>query len=1154
MVEGSSSLMSDYSVINDECGWLLHKPETQDDIISVYEFYPTLFTMKLYYGGMLTDPPGRTYVGGCCVKNAGLKYYFLNPSRDFNDGLEPLSNDQDVMKLAEYVVDHKVINVYTQHGPSLDECNEESEDDSDFIEDEDDIMVHPDIDMTDYLLNVDFEVEDQINDEQEDTQQGPNLETCNDQSEDDSEFIEDEDNKMSDPNIDMTDYMLNVDFEVEDHLNEKQQGGQEEDGLENDVVENEGEFGRFNENVVNFYLGQEFGTKEEAKNLIRKHSVESRRLIKVVKNDKTRLRAACHGVLPEFEADESGVMVSSQKAKHKGVILEKSKSKGKSQINEGKRQNLINVGGRGKKTNPHQYLCPWVMLISKVKDSETWIVKTLLNEHKCIPSRDINACTSTFLSSQMLEQIEENPTIPVRVVQEQLQRKYEIGITKTKAYRAKVKAKKVVEGDFISQYALLWDYANQLRQTNPGTTVRIEVEPNPNPGESIREFKRIYVCLGGLKQGFKALGRDLLGLDGAFMKGPFPGQILCAVGVDNNNGIYLVCYAIVESETLSSWTWFLQQLGQDLELGTNSNFTFISDRQKGILPAISNVFPCAEHRYCIRHIHENMKGTFRGKLYKDMLWDSATSTTIPEFTTSMDKLKEFNKDAHLWLSKIHPKYWSRSHFSGRAVSDVLLNNICEVFNGKIVEGRDKPIICALEYIREYLMRRIVTVLSIIERSEGLLTPNATKQFEKIKKDATNYHVQWNGGDQYQVSGKLNHQRVVDLREKNCSCRRWEITGLPCCHAVASIWFMASNGQKVGVLESWVHPVYTLQRWKDVYSFKIMPINGRSLWEKTHVPTTLAPPKHHNQVGRPKRARNKSANENEERAESGRLSKKNTKADQDHEMLEPLSNFIMKTQSNKNKENKTQYVEESVSTTQVRPKKRKKQKKMISVHFSFEGKRLIVRCAISNLTKFIDNLSSNQKNAVIEMGFQEILCLKLNAIPSVFSYWLLRNYNPETYSINDGEREIHLSSTLIQKEIDFNKLQEYEKRLGISGQKETVDEEVEVAPVVKKERLSQTKSKQNLKLRLKVPKKKEVCTTEADKDEEMVEESENLDLNETKKVVEDVAGDFVVRAEIIRKKLDSFDDQAKEIMLMIEEAEKDFPEGSLIAERKKEWHP
>ncbi|KAL6535664.1 hypothetical protein OROMI_027038 [Orobanche minor] len=37
-------------------------------------------------------------------------------------------------------------------------------------------------------------------------------------------------------------------------------------------------------------------------------------------------------------------------------------------------------------------------------------------------------------------------------------------------------------------------------------------------------FRRIYVCLGALKKGFKAIGRRLLGLDGAFMSGPFPGQ------------------------------------------------------------------------------------------------------------------------------------------------------------------------------------------------------------------------------------------------------------------------------------------------------------------------------------------------------------------------------------------------------------------------------------------------------------------------------------------------------------------------------------------------------------------------------------------------------------------------------------------------------
>ncbi|KAD7117266.1 hypothetical protein E3N88_04534 [Mikania micrantha] len=188
------------------------------------------------------------------------------------------------------------------------------------------------------------------------------------------------------------------------------------------------------------------------------------------------------------------------------------------------------------------------------------------------------------------------------------------------------------------------------------------------------------------------------------------------------------------------------------------------------------------------------------------------------------------------------------------------------------------------------------------------------------------------------------------------------------------------------------------------------------------------------------------------------------ADQDNEMLEPLNTFIMKTQSKKNKQKKTQSVEESVNTTQVQPKKRKKQKKPKSVHFPFDEKRLIVRCAISDLTKFIESLSSSQKKAVAEMGFEEILYLRLNAIPSAFAYWLLRNYNPETDSINDGEREIQLSSSLIEEvlyiyqkeknkakwckqpkklqEIDFNKLQEYEEMLAIFGQKESVDEEDE----------------------------------------------------------------------------------------------------------------
>ncbi|GKA84257.1 putative reverse transcriptase domain-containing protein [Tanacetum coccineum] len=72
-------------------------------------------------------------------------------------------------------------------------------------------------------------------------------------------------------------------------------------------------------------------------------------------------------------------------------------------------------------------------------------------------------------------------------------------------------------------------------------------------------------------------------------------------------------------------------LGNDIDLHPNSNFTFISDRQKGIIPAIKTIYPSAEHRYCLRHIHENMKQGWCGQAYKDLLWRAASATNVRDF-------------------------------------------------------------------------------------------------------------------------------------------------------------------------------------------------------------------------------------------------------------------------------------------------------------------------------------------------------------------------------------------------------------------------------------------------------------------------------------------------------------------------------------------
>nr|GEV61307.1 hypothetical protein [Tanacetum cinerariifolium] len=279
-----------------------------------------------------------------------------------------------------------------------------------------------------------------------------------------------------------------------------------------------------------------------------------------------------------------------------------------------------------------------------------------------------------------------------------------------------------------------------------------------------------------IENGFKAGKRDLLGLDGCFLSGSYPGQILTVVGVDPNNMIYPLAYAMVESETKDSWLWFLDCLGDDLELFRNFNFTFISDRQKGLIPALQETFSTVEHRYCLKHIYDNIKLQWRGEQYKDLLWRCATSITVQRFGKNMEEIKTFNKEMYEWLKDIPPYHWARSHFSGRPHYDVLLNNIARG----------------------------------IRKSTKPLTPNATKVFNVIKREAAQYKVVWNEGDLYKATGPHRDKCMVNITLRTCACRKWEITGMPCKHVVVFIWNMASNGLEPGIPKSWVHETYWLK--------------------------------------------------------------------------------------------------------------------------------------------------------------------------------------------------------------------------------------------------------------------------------------------------------------------------------------------------------
>ena len=94
-----------------------------------------------------------------------------------------------------------------------------------------------------------------------------------------------------------------------------------------------------------------------------------------------------------------------------------------------------------------------------------------------------------------------------------------------------------------------------------------------------------------------------------------------------------------------------------------------------------------------------------------------------------------------------------------------------------------------------------------------------------------------------------HEVVVDLKQKRCACRKWQLTGIPCFHAVACIQF-----QKLDPLD-FIHECYSTERYLQVYNHILEPISGEQFWEHTEQEAPL-PPIKKVAPGRPKKKREK----------------------------------------------------------------------------------------------------------------------------------------------------------------------------------------------------------------------------------------------------------------------------------------------------------
>ncbi|WVY90842.1 hypothetical protein V8G54_036356 [Vigna mungo] len=336
--------------------------------------------------------------------------------------------------------------------------------------------------------------------------------------------------------------------------------------------------------------------------------------------------------------------------------------------NDKKRICVKCLGGKGK--------CNWYAYCAFRIDVNAWKLRKVVDTHSYSKDFNVKLMTSKWLSQRM-ENVRENPTMKVMDIRDKVTRKWNVGISRNMAFRARAMAKDKIEGSFHEQYRRLCDYGHELMKTNPGSTIQIKVD-NIN-GEVI--FQRFYACLKACKDNFVCC-RPIVGLDGCFLKTKYGGELLTVVGRDGNEQMLPIAYAVVEL--------LIEDLGgKDVCAG----ITFISDQQKGLLAAFQDLLPGVEQRFC---------------------------------EAEMRNIKAINVEAFKYLLQIPP----RSRFTPRSQCDTLVNNMSEAFNSVLVYSRSKPIISMLEDIRVYIMNIWAANRTKMTQYQASICPKVWNKFQK----------------------------------------------------------------------------------------------------------------------------------------------------------------------------------------------------------------------------------------------------------------------------------------------------------------------------------------------------------------------------------------------------------------------------------------
>lgn len=489
--------------------------------------------------------------------------------------------------------------------------------------------------------------------------------------------------------------------------------------------------------------------------------------------------------------------------------------------------------------------CPWRIYASRLSTTQLICIKKMNTQHTC-EGAAVKAgyrATRGWVGSIIKEKLKVSPNYKPKDIADDIKREYGIQLNYSQAWRAKEIAREQLQGSYKEAYNQLPFFCERIKETNPGSVASFTTKDDSS-------FHRLFVSFHASISGFQQGCRPLLFLDSTPLNSKYQGVLLAAIAVDGDDAIFPVAFAVVDAETEDNWHWFLTELKS--ALSTSQQITFVADCQNGLKKSLAEIFDKCYHSYCLRHLAEklnkDLKGQFSHEARRFMINDFYAAAYAPKlegFNRSAENIKGISPEAYNWVIESDPEHWANAFFGG-ARYNLMTSNFGQQFYSWVSEAHELPITQMIDVLRGKMMESIYTRRVDSSQWTTKITPSKEERLHKETSIARSLQVLLSHGSTFEVRGESVD--IVDIDNWDCSCKEWQLTGLPCCHAIAvfecigrspydycSRYFTAES-YRLTYAES-IHPVPNVDR----------PVQG----ESAEVVVTVTPPPTKRPPGRPK---------------------------------------------------------------------------------------------------------------------------------------------------------------------------------------------------------------------------------------------------------------------------------------------------------------